>query len=48
MMEGSNESCPYYKIDDEEVTATVFEEKLEELVINQMLERTFWMQIPSK
>lgn len=48
MMEGSNESCPYYKIDGEEVTATVFEEMLEKMVISKMLERTSWTQISSK
>lgn len=43
--EDSENPCPYYEVDGEETDKTVFYEKLNEMIINQMLERSAWTSI---
>lgn len=43
--EDSGEPCPYYSIDGEETDKAVFDEKLNEMVMNKMLDRSAWTAI---
>lgn len=38
----STDLCPYYEVDGKEVDKNVFDEQLNDLVINQMLDRSAW------
>ena len=40
--EDSEKPCPYYEIDGEEADKAVFDEKLNEMVTEQMLDRSAW------
>lgn len=43
--EDSASICPYYEVDGNEVDKTVFDEQLNNLVTNQMLDRSAWTAI---
>lgn len=43
--EDSSETCPYYEVNREEVEQSVFDEKLNDMIINQMLDRSAWTAI---
>lgn len=43
--EDSANPCPYYEVDGNEVDKTVFDEQLNDLITNQMLNRSAWKAI---
>ena len=43
--EDSGEPCPYYEIDGEEADKTAFDEKLNEIITAQMLDRSAWTAV---
>lgn len=43
--EDSKEPCPHYEVNGEETDKTVFDEKLNEMIITQMLERSAWKPV---
>lgn len=42
----STDPCPYYEVDGTEVDKAVFNERLNDTVINQMLDRSAWTALP--
>ena len=43
--EDSLEQCPYYAIDDKEISKEEFDKQLNSLITNQLIERTAWTEI---
>lgn len=42
----STDPCPYYEVNGTEVDKAVFDEQLNDMIINEMLDRSTWTSLP--